>query len=310
MVLDHVAERARPVVVAGPALQAERLVPGDVDPLDVVAVPHRIEDPVGEPQPQHVQDGLLGQEVVDAEDVALVERPRDQLVEGLGVGEVGAEGLLDDQRGVRGQARPGQRLQRGAEQHVRQRQVHGHRGGGAVERAPQVVGRGDVGRAVRQALEQRVGRLVVPVGEVGVELGAGVGPVGVVVAGVAVDGQDPDVIGQSAAPGQPHQGGKEETPGHVTAGTEDDEGLELLGHEMTFPFGGRVNRLWSSREWGPRTGYLAGMAFQVTEVQKALKGANYPMDGDRSPISPGATGPTTSSCPPCAGCARWRAPTG
>jgi uncharacterized protein DUF2795 len=27
-------------------------------------------------------------------------------------------------------------------------------------------------------------------------------------------------------------------------------------------------------------GYAARMAFQVTEVQKALKGANYPMDGD------------------------------
>ena len=28
-----------------------------------------------------------------------------------------------------------------------------------------------------------------------------------------------------------------------------------------------------------RTGYLRAMAFQVTEVQKALKGADYPMDG-------------------------------
>jgi hypothetical protein len=28
-----------------------------------------------------------------------------------------------------------------------------------------------------------------------------------------------------------------------------------------------------------RTGYLRAMAFQVTEVQKALKGAGYPMDG-------------------------------
>jgi len=27
-------------------------------------------------------------------------------------------------------------------------------------------------------------------------------------------------------------------------------------------------------------GYAVRMAFQVTEVQKALKGANYPMDGD------------------------------
>ena len=27
-------------------------------------------------------------------------------------------------------------------------------------------------------------------------------------------------------------------------------------------------------------GYVAGMAFQVTDVQKALKGADYPADGD------------------------------
>jgi hypothetical protein len=69
----------------------------------VIAVPHRIEDPVGEPEAQDVQNGLLGQEMVDAEHVVLVERPRDQLIEGLRVGEVGTEGLLDDNRGVRGQ---------------------------------------------------------------------------------------------------------------------------------------------------------------------------------------------------------------
>jgi hypothetical protein len=68
----------------------------------VVAVPHRVEDPVREPQTEDVEDGLLGQEVVDAEDVVLVERPRDQLVQGLGVGEVGAERLLDDDGAVRG----------------------------------------------------------------------------------------------------------------------------------------------------------------------------------------------------------------
>jgi hypothetical protein len=33
MILDHVAQRARPVVVARPALQPQRLEPGDVDRL-------------------------------------------------------------------------------------------------------------------------------------------------------------------------------------------------------------------------------------------------------------------------------------
>lgn len=30
---------------------------------------------------------------------------------------------------------------------------------------------------------------------------------------------------------------------------------------------------------GPAAGYVAAMSFQVTEVQKALAGADYPMDG-------------------------------
>ena len=102
VVLDHVAQRAGAVVVVGPPLQAQGLVPRDVDPADVVAVPHRLEDPVGEPQPQHVEDGLLGQEVVDAEHVALVERACDQRVELAGVGEIRPEGLLDDEGGVLG----------------------------------------------------------------------------------------------------------------------------------------------------------------------------------------------------------------
>jgi hypothetical protein len=102
----------------------------------VVAVPHRIEDPVGEPEAQNVQNGLLGQEMVDAEHVVLVEGPRDQLVEGLGVGEVGTEGLFDDNCGVRGQARFGQCFKSGPEQHVGQRQVRRHRRGCALERGP------------------------------------------------------------------------------------------------------------------------------------------------------------------------------
>ena len=48
MVLHHVLERAGPVVVAGAALERERLLPEDLDLLDVVAVPDRLEDRLGD----------------------------------------------------------------------------------------------------------------------------------------------------------------------------------------------------------------------------------------------------------------------
>ena len=75
---------------------------------------------------------------------------------------------------------------RGPEQHVRQCQVHRDRRGGSLERGTQVLSRGDVGSAVRQALDQGVGGLVVAVGEVGVELGPCMAAVGVVVSLVDV----------------------------------------------------------------------------------------------------------------------------
>jgi hypothetical protein len=65
-------------------------------------------------------------------------------------------------------------------------QVHRHRRGGSLERGTQVLSRGDVGSAVRQALDQGVGGLVVAVGEVGVELGPCTAAVGVVVSLVDV----------------------------------------------------------------------------------------------------------------------------
>ena len=64
------------VVVAGARADAEVLGRGDLDVVDVVAVPHRLEHAVGEPERQQVLDRLLAQVVVDAEDLALVEDRR------------------------------------------------------------------------------------------------------------------------------------------------------------------------------------------------------------------------------------------
>ena len=73
MVLEDVADRARLLVVAGAPLDADRLGDGDLHVVDELPVPDRLEDAVGEPQRQHVLDGLLAEVVVDAEDLVLVE---------------------------------------------------------------------------------------------------------------------------------------------------------------------------------------------------------------------------------------------
>ena len=96
MVLQHVLERADSVVVAGPALERERLLPHDLDLGDMVAVPDGLEDPVGEPPAQQVLDCGHGQEVVDTEDRPLRHEVGQQLVEVDRAVQVLAEWLLQD----------------------------------------------------------------------------------------------------------------------------------------------------------------------------------------------------------------------
>ncbi len=65
----HVAERAGRLVEAGALAQAQRLRHVDLHVVDEVAVPDRLEQPVGEAERQDVLRRLLAQEVVDAEDL-------------------------------------------------------------------------------------------------------------------------------------------------------------------------------------------------------------------------------------------------
>ena len=73
MVLDDVAQGPGLFVVRGTLLDAERLRDGDLDVVDVLPVPDRLEDPVREPKHQDVLHRLLAEVVIDAEDLILAE---------------------------------------------------------------------------------------------------------------------------------------------------------------------------------------------------------------------------------------------
>ena len=137
VVLDDVAGRADAVVVAGPAADADVLGHGDLDVVDVVAVPHRLEQLVGEAQRQQVLDRLLAEVVVDPEHRVGGEHRLDDLVELAGARQVVPERLLDDHAapgvalGVR-QPAAGELLDHDGERAGRHRQVEGVVAAGAA----------------------------------------------------------------------------------------------------------------------------------------------------------------------------------
>ena len=90
--------RAAPVLLVegGPAPDADVLGHRDLHGVDVVGVPDRLEQRVGEAQREQVLDRLLAQVVVDPEDVPGGEHVVDEPVQRLRRGEVVAERLLHD----------------------------------------------------------------------------------------------------------------------------------------------------------------------------------------------------------------------
>ncbi len=67
---DHVAVRAGLLVEAGALAEAERLGNVDLDVIDEVAVPDRLEQAVGEAEGEDVLRRFLAEEMVDPENLA------------------------------------------------------------------------------------------------------------------------------------------------------------------------------------------------------------------------------------------------
>ena len=83
VVLHHVAHGAEFLVEPAAALDAELLGHRDLHVLDVRAVPDRLDERVGEAEVEQVLHRLLAEEMVDAEDRALVEHLLQRAVDGL-----------------------------------------------------------------------------------------------------------------------------------------------------------------------------------------------------------------------------------
>ena len=73
MVRHHVAQRAGLVVEAAAMADAELFIDRDLDVVDMVAVPDRLEHAVGEAQHQDVLHRLLAEVVIDPVDLVLID---------------------------------------------------------------------------------------------------------------------------------------------------------------------------------------------------------------------------------------------
>ena len=75
----------------------EFFLDGDLDMIDVVAIPDRLEHAIGEAKDENVLDGFLAEIMIDPVDLMLVGDLEQLAIEGFGRREIGAERLLDHQ---------------------------------------------------------------------------------------------------------------------------------------------------------------------------------------------------------------------
>jgi hypothetical protein len=126
VVLHHVAQRTRLLVITRALADAQRFGDGDAHALDVLPVPQRFEHRVGEPEHEKVLHGFLAEVVVDPEDLRLVEIAVRECVQRHGRRQVAPEGFLDDEprpAGTVGEAGATERFDRRAERRRGQREV-------------------------------------------------------------------------------------------------------------------------------------------------------------------------------------------
>ncbi len=94
MVLDHVPERARIVVIGHTRFQADGFGDRNLDVVDVIGVPDRFEQDVGEAQREQVLHRLLAEIVIDAVNPLLGKSGGNRVVDLAAAGEIGTKRLF------------------------------------------------------------------------------------------------------------------------------------------------------------------------------------------------------------------------
>ena len=95
VVLHHVPERTGGFVVTSAFLHADCFCRSDLNAGDVVPVPDRFENGVGEPQNHDVLNGFLAEIVVDAEDLVFLSAALNHAIERLSTAVIPTEWLFD-----------------------------------------------------------------------------------------------------------------------------------------------------------------------------------------------------------------------
>jgi hypothetical protein len=242
MVLEDVTEGADFLVERAARPDAGQFAEGDLDMIDVLSVPERLEDGVGKPEQHDVLDGFLTEVMVDAKDLAFVGVLCEGDVALLGGGEVVTERFFDEES-----APVIVLVWRGAEQ-AGLIEVLGHDGElaggdreveecarpglgvGRVEERGEVLVSGWLGEIALAIVEEagevgpgiRIERAVC--GDVLVDGLAEIGAPLVVGFGASREADDPGGVGEEFLAVELIEGRDEFAGGEIAAGTEDDDG--------------------------------------------------------------------------------------
>src|SRR6185503_19176622 len=245
MVLHDVAHAAGLVVEPAAALDAEALRHRDLHALDVLPIPQRLEERVGEAEEEQVLDGVLAQIVIDVEHAGFVEAAMHGRVQSARRGQILTERLLDHDASTGRAPRLAELIDDGLEEARRDGQVVRR-----VTRVPQLLAQAlegprigviavDVVQHADQASE-RVGiETAVPLDAVaGARLQLIARPAGL------GDANHGDV--EVAASGQRLESGKDLLVGEVAGGPEEHERVGLLVTHRSAPLVGLIFSWYST----------------------------------------------------------------
>src|ERR1035438_4373081 len=110
MVFDHIADRPSIVVELPPALDPELLRHCDLHTPDVIPIPDRLQEAVGEAKEQKIENSLFAKVVVDPKDSGFRKHSMKSGIQLLRRGEIVPEGLLDNHSSIFHAVRLCQRL--------------------------------------------------------------------------------------------------------------------------------------------------------------------------------------------------------